>query len=74
MGGDGVALHAGRLKFSTLVITVSLICFSHLKVITPAAQLNAIIAKRLGFLHNGIKWKVGPLAGKKCNGSAHGIE
>ena len=72
--GNGMALQAVFLQQCALCIAVGLIGFGDFKVIAPAGEFHAVIAKRFGFLQNGGGGHVRPLAGEESDGSRHGSQ
>ena len=72
MSGDGEAFHASGIELCALGIAVGLIGFIDLEMVAPAAEFHAIVAEGLGFLNDGVEREIGPLAGEKSDGSAHG--
>jgi hypothetical protein len=73
MGGDGVALHAGGFQFGAFGIAVGLVGLFDFKVVTPAGELQAIIAKAFALLEHGVERKIGPLAGEESDGTWHDV-
>lgn len=73
VGRDGVALHAGGLQLGAFGIAVSLVGFLDFKVISPAGELEAVIAKAFAFLKHGVEGQIGPLAGEEGDGTWHGL-
>jgi hypothetical protein len=45
----------------------------HLEVVAPAGDLDAVVAKGLGFLAKCVKGQVGPLAAEEGDWSGHDI-
>ena len=70
---DRQALQAIGLQQLTLLaqVAVALQRLVDLEMIAPASQLQPIVAKALGLLHQLRQREIGPLPGKKCDWSCH---
>jgi hypothetical protein len=73
VGGDGVALHASGFELGAFGIAVGLVGLFDFKVIAPAGELQAIIAKAFALLEHGVEGKIGPLAGEESDGTWHDV-
>ena len=71
MGRNGKTFHTSLVKGLALGVAIRLIRLGYLKVVAPAGKFDAIVAKRLRFLHNGGEGHVGPLAGEECDRTGH---
>ncbi|MEY2640910.1 MAG: hypothetical protein RL150_303 [Candidatus Parcubacteria bacterium] len=72
--GDGVAFHTTLIEIGTFCGTILRIGlgFGDIEVITPAAELDTLIAHRFCRGHDGFKREIGPLAGEKSDRAPRG--
>src|SRR5689334_17441643 len=73
MGGNGETLQAVIFEDlpTPLAVVVILVGLVDVKMIAPAGEFDAVIAKALRFLADGLKRQIGPLTGEQSNCTRH---